>query len=660
MKHLSLHTLLVFLLLGPSAMRAQEKVALIVAVGKYPAGSGWTEINAANDVPLVKNALLKQGYADGQIHVLENEDATKQGIIRAFQKQLIKRVKKGDLVYFHFSGHGQQVIDNNQDEFDGFDEALVPYDSPLEYVEGKYTGENLLRDEELGQLLDKVRAKLGPTGNLLAVIDACHSGTGTRGMSPARGTDRKMAPKNYRISTKGSASPDLNSMESSGEENLAPMVAFFGAAPNQLNFETRDENGRGVGSLSYAFSKKFSEADKDMTYQRLFDKIKLEMSAIAPRQQPQAEGLLNQQILGGDIVGKTTYFRVLRYKEEDPSLVIEGGWLQGIKEGSLIGFYENETMEHGSENPVFTGKVKRSNAIESIVHLDTVLARETALGMWAIVLENSYGDLKAALHCQFETEAYQVAFDKKINSSPVLEKSDDAELFIVEKDQQLQLLTKDDHLLNTIPTTFPASSAVSRMMEHIKSFIQAKFLRSLEVSSFEFPLEFEFVPYHFDRKNNVFKEEIPLAEKMDGAGTICFKVGDIFKLRLHNWGDKTAYFTLLDIQPDNRINILIPGPNETPADFSIAPGESKIIDTPFEIAPPIGTEVFKLIATEQPIDLSSIVSTRGKATRNASSNPFEKLFADTHLNDAVMTRGRRTMSMGSSKVNVFSQVFIIE
>ena len=655
-----INSLLVLFSIGASTLTAQEKVALIIAIGDYPDESGWMKINAANDVPLVKQALLKQGYQEEQIHLLENEKATKQGIVNAFHHLLLPELDQGDVVYFHYSGHGQQVIDNNNDEFDGFDEALVPYDSPLSYLEGVYEGENLLRDEELGQLLNEVRERIGPTGNLLAVIDACHSGTGTRGMSAVRGTDQKMAPKGYKNAASANAKSDFNSMESRVAANLAPMVAFFGAAPNQLNFETKDENGKSVGSLSYTFSKKLAEAEKDMTYQRLFDLIKLEMSAIAPRQQPQAEGQLNQQILGGEIVGKTTYFRVLRYQEEDPSLVIEGGWLQGIREGTIIGFYDSETLEHGSKVPITKGEVGKSNATESIVFLEKTLPSEIALGLWAIVLEKNFGKLTATLNCQFQTLTFQEAFERRISTTPFVEKTQDAELFILEKNQQVQLVTKDDHVLLELPGSLPANSIANRLMDKIKAHIQAKFLRKLEVSSFTIPLEFEFVPVDFDKNNQMVTREIPLSEKTDGSGTIHFQVGDVFKLRIHNWGNKTAYFTLLDIQPDNQINILIPGPNEIPADFSIGPGESKLIEKPFETGPPRGMEVFKLIATDSPIDLSTIIHTQGEATRDASPNPFEKLFAETQFNSTVMTRGGHTLSMGSSKVNVFSQVFIIE
>ncbi|HFA50816.1 MAG TPA: caspase family protein, partial [Bacteroidetes bacterium] len=372
---------------------AQEKIALIVAIGDYPAGSGWMKINSQNDVPIIKSALLKQGFPEKNVAVLADEKATKKGILAAIKKELVDRASSGGVAYFHYSGHGQQVADNNNDEIDGYDEALVPFDSPMQYVAGIYEGKNLLRDEELGEAFNELRAKLGPTGNLLAVIDACHSGTGTRGMAPARGTDVIMASEEYKMTKRGAGANDQNGTESSGETTaLAPLTAFFGAAPNQLNFETKDADGNRVGSLSYAFSKTFAKAEKNATYRGLFEQIKLEMSAFAPRQQPQAEGALDRQILGGKIVGKAAHFSIINWNDPN-TVLIDAGWLQGINEGSKTGLYASETRDYKNAKPLAEGIVERSRPLQSVVFLEQEVAQKAAAEAWAYVLEKSYGNL---------------------------------------------------------------------------------------------------------------------------------------------------------------------------------------------------------------------------------------------------------------------------
>ena len=77
------------------------------------------------------------------IIIIENSKADKEGIIDGFDK-IISQVKKGDFVVIHYSGHGQQISDNNNDEIDGFDEALIPYGAPALFKPG-YKGEKHLR-----------------------------------------------------------------------------------------------------------------------------------------------------------------------------------------------------------------------------------------------------------------------------------------------------------------------------------------------------------------------------------------------------------------------------------------------------------------------------------------------------------------------------------
>ncbi len=97
---------------------AQEpnKVALIVAISKYPVSSGWGKLSSSNDIKLIKDALLRQGFKEQNITVVTDKQATYAGISSAFDKYLIEKVKPGDIAVFHFSGHGQQIEDDNGDE----------------------------------------------------------------------------------------------------------------------------------------------------------------------------------------------------------------------------------------------------------------------------------------------------------------------------------------------------------------------------------------------------------------------------------------------------------------------------------------------------------------------------------------------------------------
>ncbi|MFN8330202.1 MAG: hypothetical protein U0T81_03130 [Saprospiraceae bacterium] len=60
-------------------------------------------------------------------------------------------------------------------------------------------------------------------------------------------------------------------------------------------------------------------------------------------------------------------------------------------------------------------------------------------------------------------------------------------------------------------------------------------------------------------------------------GRIIFKAGDSIQIRVMNTGKVGAYFSLLDIQPDYILNVLMPGRKDSPADYYVDAGQSKTL-----------------------------------------------------------------------------------
>ena len=181
--------IIVYLLTVSFAGQAQERHALVIGIGQYE-DSRWKSIHGDSDVDYVLETLQKNGFKD--IRTLRNEAATKMGIVSAFES-LKQSCSPGDRVYVHFSGHGQQITDTDGDEVDGYDEAWIPYDAQPYYSES-YKGENHLVDDEVNRILSGIKTRIGPSGRLLVVIDACHSGHATREQGDstvARGFDKK-------------------------------------------------------------------------------------------------------------------------------------------------------------------------------------------------------------------------------------------------------------------------------------------------------------------------------------------------------------------------------------------------------------------------------------------------------------------------------------
>ena len=160
---------------------AGTKRALIIGLSQYPkyrqAQLDWQNIHGANDAVLISNTLRKQGFS---IHLLTDRQATALSVRKALCT-LEKQTQKGDLVYIHFSGHGQPVEDKNGDEPDGWDEAIVPYNAGQRYVAHVYSGQNHIIDDELNVYVTNIRKKAGKKGFVYVVIDACHAGDSSRG-----------------------------------------------------------------------------------------------------------------------------------------------------------------------------------------------------------------------------------------------------------------------------------------------------------------------------------------------------------------------------------------------------------------------------------------------------------------------------------------------
>lgn len=165
-----------FLLLLSLSVSAQTKRALVIGLGEQQ-DKAWNKINGDKDVPLVQGMLKRAGFKS--VTTLVNRQATKTGIIGAFRK-MAASCKQGDVVYVHYSGHGQQMTDVHNDEKDGLDECWIPYDA-YRKASRTYHGEKHLTDDELNVYLNAIRNKIGAKGKLLVAIDACHSGDGTRG-----------------------------------------------------------------------------------------------------------------------------------------------------------------------------------------------------------------------------------------------------------------------------------------------------------------------------------------------------------------------------------------------------------------------------------------------------------------------------------------------
>ncbi len=230
---------------------AQQKLAFLVGISDYGNNREWRNINGANDVKLLAPQFERQGFS--VVSLIDNQ-ATYNNIINGLDK-LLKSCKTGDVVYIHFSMHGQLVEDQNGDEDDGWDEALVPVDAKMNYEKGVYEGENHLIDDTIEEYTTRIRNKIGEMGMLYVVLDACHSGEASRGGSEeyVRGTEKPFSPSGKKYMSPHKKNNDYFVV--SKTKGQSPVVFIEACRSDQNNHEIKIEaTDTWYGALSYYIS----------------------------------------------------------------------------------------------------------------------------------------------------------------------------------------------------------------------------------------------------------------------------------------------------------------------------------------------------------------------------------------------------------------------
>ena len=617
-----------------------EKRGLIIAIGDYPTEGLWPKISSVNDIPHIKSAFNSLGFLDDNILIIKDDQATKAGILIAFQK-LIDESNSGDLIFIHYSGHGQQTVDANGDEIDGLDEAIVPFDSPLNYDDLHYKGENLITDDEISVITLELRKKIGKQGQLVLVMDSCHSGSGTRGVGRSRGTDKIMAPDNYKPKSRGTES---NMGITIDDDNIAPMASFFGASSRELNYETLDDQIKPVGSLSYAFASIVSRMKSTFSYNELFERIKLKMKSIAPNQNPQWEGPEDVYFLGGEVTKEMILYTVESINED--KVIASMGTLSEVYNGSVVEVFSVDQIK-----VIGTGEVTAAYLTNSEITLDELIDVEEGELLQIKVIEY----VAAPVTCQVSYDSNKLADWSEIvidviNELYIEEVVSNASIFIIVEDDVLKLKDKQGMVIYQKPYREGRSERyVFQIKKVIMSYMQGEYMREFESESQNLIVDFDIVEVDCSSKSVVNKS----------IHNSNIAVGSCIRIKVKNNGIKPAYFSVLDIQPDNVINLVIPAVSlgYTASEYYLEPGQEFETNYSIEIGEPYGVEVMKLIATDEPLDLSGIMSTNGSLSRGAAkSHSFENLFSSTFKNN---TRGAKVKKPTVEEVGITTKYFKI-
>ncbi|CAK0894891.1 unnamed protein product, partial [Prorocentrum cordatum] len=123
-----------------------------------------------NDVRSMQSLLEQMGWPRNCMRTLTDDQRgpsmPTRANIEAALRWLVEGVQPGDVLFFHFSGHGAQQEDPHGYEEDGMNETILPVD---------FKSAGMMTDDLLGELTVR---RLPEGVRLTAVMDCCHSGTG--------------------------------------------------------------------------------------------------------------------------------------------------------------------------------------------------------------------------------------------------------------------------------------------------------------------------------------------------------------------------------------------------------------------------------------------------------------------------------------------------
>jgi hypothetical protein len=255
------------------AQSTRRKLALLVGINQY--ASKPLE-GCLNDVDMQRYLLIHRfGFNPRDIRVVADTEATRTGILTAFEEHLVNQAQPGDVVVYHYSGHGSRILDPDpiivEPGQDGLNGTFVPIDSklPLGYPEVRGTVQDIM-GHTLFLLMSAVN-----TENATVVLDSCFSGGATR---EVRVRSRSGGP-NVIVSANEKTYQQLwlSRLQMSPEDfvsgyrnGVAKGVVLAATAPNQFAREL-NMNGFKCGLFSYLFTHYLWQENSSI--EQIFQKI---------------------------------------------------------------------------------------------------------------------------------------------------------------------------------------------------------------------------------------------------------------------------------------------------------------------------------------------------------------------------------------------------
>ncbi|WP_165230143.1 caspase family protein [Aquisphaera insulae] len=606
--------------LAPQALAEPQagarKLALLVGISRYerperypPKNKSqqppdWWNLNTRNDVERI-NLVLRDRFkfVPADVLVLTDGQATRQGIIDAFRSHLVDKARPGDIVYFHYSGHGQQIPDDNGDEIDGQDESLVTAD----YVSQSAldNARSNLRDDTIGQLLAELKARMTPPGarkvlgNITLTFDCCFSGSATRGGNLPQGSGRlpnrgrgwieeyegkpldgpRPVPS-AQTRARGTAD-DSSGLLDAGEAVASGYVLLTATRSDQVAKEKRDENAIPMGAFSYYFVRALDKATARTTYRDLFEQVSSELTGDIPGQDPTKEGEDSSLLFSGTAVPADPYLLVEDFDETQGVVTLPAGRLQGVTAASRYAIFPRGEDVKDKENQFAEAVVSDVKTTSSVARLegDRVKWPPAREFKSARAVETSHGFGDCVLLLWLEGIDGPIAREiqklKVVSSKDVTKETYEVFVHPDETDPLNNIVVeRKDGGLQKFSTKSPETP--KRIREELFGAWKWKYLSRLNNggpdSLINVDLRLVAVDVQFTAAHKVDLTKLKVREDIKPEGRrITVTEGDFVMLEVRNLSERRpAFITVLDMTPTREITAAFPYFGEVPK-FEAAP-----------------------------------------------------------------------------------------
>jgi len=608
------------------------RYALIVGIDNYRSSKIRILHGCKNDVKALKSVLVgRYHFPERNVHVLIDSQATYEKLVDEFKSFLIGNSRPGDIVVFHFSGHGSRSPDPKSPS--GFAETIVPYDSRDQ--------KNLdITSQALSSLLRELARR---TKNVTVILDSCNSGR----MVTTRGTQATTEVRSIPAATSPAPPPPFPSQEvrgvDAGKSQFSPFDDSYVLLAAALAKESAQEYPVGderYGAMSYFLTQELQRANSEATYRDVMDAVQVEVSERVSDQTPQLVGPNQDHALfGTQIKDLSSSFLVVSSTEPKGQVKLPyAGAPHGVTPGSTYDVYNKNTVNFGPPSkPIARVEiidVKPGSSEAKIVSGGTIPDYSHA-----VLHELKLGERKLRVTIQKEPRSKALdsiaATLRRLSQIKLTDQPETASLEVSESNGNVLLTTPDGTSLGkALPST---DAAIDREIgQQILKWVNwFSLLSAVNTGS------------SLDVRLSVAHEGSTTGSRGAGALTqigkaeSTFYEGDPALITITNNSERTLYITVLVLSSDRTISVLLPERAEEGAAVELKPGGSISPRVPPKaFLPPClaATEdSFKVIATSNPVDLRPLEQSKGVCDDSASRSPED--FNDLMNAPSVITRG---------------------